>query len=135
MLKYQNLRLKKKIEEAIDITAEDFKRATESYNFNLYNDLVNEIIDEKQKIIDFLIFAGFKSKGYINPPQIAYVLYYNFDIIFEVINYVNEHLPAYGITDFKLDGDKVKLDKSKDPREYIKIIEKRWRLIYGEEND
>lgn len=130
---------KKKIETAIDITKEDFKRAIESYNFNLYNDFVNDIIDMKGKIIDFLFFEGFKTKGYINPFQIAYILYLNFDIISEVVDYVNKHLPMYGITEFKLDSDKVKakmnesMDKSKDPREYIKIIEKRWCLIYGEE--
>jgi hypothetical protein len=130
---------KEKNETAIDITAEDFKRAIESYNFNLYNDFVNDIIDMKAKIIDFLIFEGFKSKGFINPFQIVYILYCNFDVIFEVVNYVNKRLPLYGITDLKLDGDKVgdkvkaKMDKSKDPREYIKIIEKRWRLIYGED--
>lgn len=130
---------KKKIETAIDITKEDFKRAIESYNFNLYNDFVNDIIDMKEKIIDFLFFEGFKTKGYINPFQIAYILYLNFDIISEVVDYVNKHLPMYGITEFKLDSDKVKaktnesMDKSKDPREYIKIINERWLLIYGGE--
>ena len=126
---------KKDFKEAIDITTEDFKRATESYNFNLYNDFVNEIIDAKQQIIEFLFFEGLKTKGYINPAQIAYSIYNNPTVIREIVDYVNKHLPMYGITDFKIDSDKVKvnIDKSKDPREYIKIINKRWLLIYGGE--
>lgn len=126
---------KKDFKEAIDITKEDFKQATESYNFNLYNDLVNQLFDAEQQIIDFLFFEGFKSKGYINPAQIVYAICTNPTVIREIVDYVNKHLPMYGITRFKLDIDKVKvkIDKSKDLREYIKIINKRWLLIYGGE--
>lgn len=131
---------KKKLESpGIPLTPENFE-VEKCYNMNLYNDIVDKIIEDQNKIMNQIICGSFKDylgcksgeDMYIILTSVGYLHKYN-----QIVDLVNEHLKT-AMMGFGPDGIVPQISKLSEPlKESDELKHKMinaWEDVYGKDD-